>query len=91
MKKDFSARAIAKLTGMTTANVYRRAYNLGLKAKGGFSEKEAYQICTYERKGRKYAVETLEQEVDRLQRTMKRMGIVFEQAIQEDEQTSLAV
>lgn len=90
MNSEYSARSIAKLTGMTVANVYRRAHSLGFHANRGFSEHEAYLICTYKRKNHK-STQGLESEVDRLRLAMERMGVNLTQIAKEDDAMVAAI
>lgn len=92
MNKNFSVRAIAKFANLSPATIYNRARKLGFEFnRGGFTEKETQQILTYQHRRRNNMQETLEQEVTRLQRSMRKLGIYQVDDSEEEEQAAVAV
>lgn len=91
MNKNFSVRAIAKFANLSPATIYNRARKLGFEFNGGgFTDKEAQQILTYQNRRRNNLHETLDQEVTRLQRSMRKLGI-YQVDESEEEQATVAI
>ena len=72
MSKNFSLRAIAAVSGLTTANVARRARALGyITNRKGYTAEQAHSIIYYKPKKMGRPVESLEQETARLSRALE--------------------